>query len=289
METRTSSKLFSRLTDLPTLPAVVAKLLQLPEDADFGDFAKLIGTDPGLTAKVLKLVNSAFYSLKAPVSDLAHGCSLIGVRTIKSIVLSVSVMQMFKRKCRGFEPSEFWRQSLATALVSRRIARAVNASDDAMEEVYLSGLLHTSGIPLFVQHYPEDYERVLEQAAEGEGELLGLEYDVFGIPHPEAGSKLAGHWRLSPSVSTSVRYHRTDVSALPQELDEEARQKIDVVRLADYWTKRAGFFFTETDAIEFETAPVVPIPEWMGVSEEELEEAIGDVKTAVAEVESLLR
>ena len=82
METRTSSKLFSRLTDLPTLPAVVAKLLQLPEDADFGDFAKLIGTDPGLTAKVLKLVNSAFYSLKAPVSDLAHGCSLIGVRTI---------------------------------------------------------------------------------------------------------------------------------------------------------------------------------------------------------------
>lgn len=285
-ETRVT-QVFNRLTDLPTLPAVVDKLLQLSDqEASFKEFGDLIATDPGLTAKVLKLVNSAFYSLKAPVSDLAHACSMIGVRTIKSLVLSVSVMQLFKKRCHGFEAPQFWRHSLACALVSRKVSVALKFQPDLVEEAYISGLLHACGVPLFVQFFPDEYSEVLENAEMGE-DLIELELESFGAGHPEAGGQIVTHWRLSPRISETVRLHRHTPDALPADLEFVNRQLIDLVGLADLWTRRVGIPFLEVVAVPPEQRLVVP--EWMGFEEEELAELIGDVEKAVSETEQLFR
>src|SRR5512134_2649146 len=89
------AKIFKHAPDLPTLPAAVQGLLQLPErDATARDYAEIIGTDQGLTARVLRLVNSAFYSLRVPISSLQHASTLLGTKTLKSMALSVSVMNV---------------------------------------------------------------------------------------------------------------------------------------------------------------------------------------------------
>ncbi len=279
------AQVFNRLTDLPTLPAVVDKLLQLSEkEATFKEFGDLIGTDPGLTAKVLKLVNSAFYSLKSPVSDLSHACSMIGVKTIKSMVLSVSVLQLFKKKCYGFEAPLFWRHSLACALVSRKISTGLGFEPDLIEEAYISGLLHACGIPLFVQFFPDEYSEVLEAVEEGE-DLIELETDYFGAGFPEAGGKVVTHWRLSPRISDTVTWHQSSEENLPEDLSLITRQLVDVVRVADLWTRRSGLPFIEF--IEVFPEEEIELPQWMNKTEEELKACIGDVMAAVSETEQL--
>src|SRR6266545_3939684 len=113
-----------RLTNLPSLPEVVTKVLSLSEKtASTKEFADLIATDQGLAAKVLRLINSAFYSLRSPVSSLRHASALLGVRTLKSMALSVSAIHLFRRPMPPYDPTLFWRHCLAVALAGPKIAR----------------------------------------------------------------------------------------------------------------------------------------------------------------------
>ncbi len=281
------ARIFSRLTDLPSLPRVVDRLLQLPENANFKDFANLIQLDQGLTAKVLKLVNSAFYSLKTPVSNLAHACGLLGIRTVKSLVLSVSVMQAFKRRCEGFDPVQFWRNGLATAIVARKIALKVAFPPEAAEEVYIAGLLHASGIPLLAQYYPKEYSEILKQSVLKKKSLLLLEEEEFGAAHPEAGGLIAAHWRLPPTISTAVRFHRTPPERLPADTSLQMVQKIDCTRLAEFWTRRAQIYFCQADPLQ--PADPAPIAKWMNLSEESLNSELGNVSAAVSELEGFIQ
>ncbi|MBI4583574.1 MAG: HDOD domain-containing protein [Planctomycetes bacterium] len=281
------ARIFSRLTDLPSLPRVVDRLLQLPENASVRDFANLIQLDQGMTAKVLKLVNSAFYSLKTPVSNLPQACSLLGIRTVKSLVLSVSVMQAFKRRCEGFDPVQFWRNGLATALVARKIALKVSFPPEGAEEVYIGGLLHASGIPLFAQYYPKEYAEILKLAALRKKSLLLLEEEEFGAAHPEAGGLIAAHWRLPPTISTVVRFHRAPPGRLPADTPFPVIQKIDCARLAEFWTRRAQIYFCQADLLQPADPP--PIAKWMNFSEEALNTELGNVSAAVAELEGFIQ
>ena len=283
------SRIFNRLTNLPTLPEVANKLIQLSEEeANPARLAEIIETDPGTTAKVLKLVNSAFYSLKNPVANLSHAVGLLGGRTVKSLVLSVSAMQVFKRRCRGFDQMAFWRNSFVTAMVSRRIAEATMAGDpDLVEEGYISGLLHAGGIPLYVQFFPDDYAGILERGSSGGHSLLELEEEEFGAGHPEAGGEIAKHWRFPERIATVIRFHRFAPEELP-DVDPDARKLIDIVHVADLWARRAGIAFCEADHLG--EAESVSVPEWFGLDEEALVgESIGDVNELVAGLESLFR
>lgn len=283
------NKIFNRLTNLPALPEVASKVLQLSEEeASPAKLAGIIETDAGITAKVLKLVNSAFYSLRSPVSNLSHACGLIGPRTVKSLVLSVSAMSVFKRRCKGFDQTLFWRNSLATAMAARRIAAHVKlGGPDVLEEAYISGLLHAGGVPLYVQFFPDDYAGLLARWSEGGEDILDLEREEFGAAHPEAGWQIVKHWRFPERVGLVIRYHREDPADVPPDLDECLVRLIDVVRLADFWTRRCGVPFSERDAVDPD-APA-PIAAWMEIDEDGLLEHVGDVNELVAGLEAVIQ
>ena len=278
-------KILNRLSELPSLPEVVARVLELTaNEAPPAEIARAIEADPGITAKVLKLVNSAFYSLKNPIANLTHACSLLGGRTIKSLVLSVSAMSMFKRNCSAFDTVRFWRNALATALVSRIIATEARLSSEQAEEAYIAGLLHAGGVPLFAQFYPNDYARVLESWGQGEN-ILDLEEDFFGAAHPEAGWEVANHWRFPGSIGEVIRYHRVDPVELAENLDQHVLRLLDVVRLADFWTRRAGVSIADSDVVAAESPAIIPA--WMKFDEAFLAEKIGPVEERLAGLESI--
>lgn len=157
------SKILRRIVDVPSYAAVVEKLIELPEEEQSPrQFASLIATDQGLASKVLRLVNSAFFSLKTPVLSIPRASSMLGVRTLRSLAQSVSVMSVFKRPCSGFYPLSLWRHSLCVAIASRKLAELFLPSK--ADDLYVAGLLHDLGIGLLVHYFSDDYARILRQA-----------------------------------------------------------------------------------------------------------------------------
>ncbi len=270
-----------RLTNLPSLPEVVTKVLSLSEKtASTKEFADLIATDQGLAAKVLRLINSAFYSLRSPVSSLRHASALLGVRTLKSMALSVSAIHLFRRPMPPYDPTLFWRHCLAVALAGPKIARKFGLS--CLDEIYVAGLLHDVGGGLFMQHYPRDYAEITLPSSEGTPEALAREEEKFGQSHPELAYTMAVQWRLSELVSLGLRHHHTPLGALPTGLLPDARGLIQVLQLADDHARRSGYSFGDADRLD----PAQPRPE-LGLQPGEAEVLVGDLQKTIEELESL--
>ena len=277
-------RIFKRLTDLPSLPKVVDQLLKLSDQGtSTREFADLIATDQGLSAKVLKLVNSAFYSLRSPVSSIRHASSLLGVRTLKSLALSVSVINIFKRNLPGFDPASFWRHALAVALAGQKVAEHLKLP--CHDEVYITGLLHDTGVALLIQHYPEEFSGIASPRSEGMPEEIKQEEEEFGQAHPEVGFNLAGHWRLPALIGTGIRYHHTPIDQLPPKIEPEARQLVEVVQFADTFARRSGHAFAEMDRLD----PSTPLPELRssGLDSGSVPALMGDLDKSVAELGKL--
>lgn len=267
------SKIFKNLVDLPSLPAAVQKMVQLSEkDSSPREFAELIAADQGLTAKVLRLVNSAFYSLRSPISSLYHASTLLGTRTLKSMVLSVSVMNLFGHASNSVNPKLFWKHAVAVAVASQKLGRFLLPTLE--EDLYVAGLLHDTGIALLAQHLPADYPLVLKIARMPGRNLVDVEEEVLGISHAELGCMLAVRWRLPQVVCDSIRHHERAMGlALPS--GENVGPAVDLVRLADEWAIWCGLDFFEHG----EESRVQPsLPAWVTVEISEIERVLGALK-----------
>ena len=116
------ARVLKTLVEIPSLPEAVRGVLELSEQSsDTRQLAAWIRKDHGLATKVQRIVNSAFYSLTTPISSLTHASSLLGAKTIKSLALTISLMDITKYCCAGFDSRLFWRHSLAVAIGARRL------------------------------------------------------------------------------------------------------------------------------------------------------------------------
>jgi HD-like signal output (HDOD) protein len=239
------SRILRRVNEVPSFPPVVERLLELrEEDQSPRSFANLVATDQGLSAKVLRLANSAFFSLKAPVLSIAQASSILGVRTLRSLAHSVSVMSVLRRPCGGFDPLSFWRHSLGCALAGRRIAELL--LPPMADHLHIAGLLHDMGIGLLAHYFPEEYSRILERA---NGRNLGeVELCAFGTTHAELAYALACRWRLPGLVCDCIRLHEP-AGARPAPAPATPRDAaLEIMRFADAWTAAQGFGFPPGEA-----------------------------------------
>jgi HD-like signal output (HDOD) protein len=276
------AKLSKGLLDLPSLPIAVEQLIQLSEkEPTPRQLAELIGADQGLTAKVLRLVNSAFYSLRSPIASLSHASSLLGTKTLKSMALSVSVMNIFRDSEGGVDARAFWRHSLAAALVAQKVGMVLLPRVE--EDLYVSGLLHDAGVAILMESLGDDYAAALSMARATGRDLCDVEAEEFGTTHAEVGHMLATRWRLPPLVCECIRLHEEFEDAL-REPPGDLEKAIDIVRFADRWSARAGFDFIR--AASAPGAPALPLPSWAGIDLEDIRPALEKLPLEVAERES---
>ncbi len=193
---------------LPTLPHILLLLIETCNRREKGikDLAKIINQDPSLSERVLRLVNSAHYSLKQKISSIEQALLMLGMDAVKNIAISSSVCQVFGRSPRknGFNLKLFWWHSLSCAVLARLLA--AKTQYPSPEEAFLSGLMHDIGKIVLWTNFEEQYAQALKAHGLRSAELLGAERRL-GLTHPEAGAWLVGRWDLRSFMTDAVRYH----------------------------------------------------------------------------------
>jgi len=182
------------LLKVPPFPAVAAKVLTLLSNAtvDISKVAEVVGSDPTLTAHVLKAVNSYEYGLKSYVTDMRQAIGLLGLDRTRQIVVTTAVGAYLKRVMTA-EVLRCWHHSIATAVLAEALADCYGTFADI---AFVAGIMHDLGrLGLLVAH-PQEYQRLVRDAEEHHLNLLELEEHKFGLNHAEAGRLLTEHWRL---------------------------------------------------------------------------------------------
>jgi HD-like signal output (HDOD) protein/CheY-like chemotaxis protein len=209
-------EVLSRLKSVPSPPALyfaVAEALRSP-DTSLTQIGDLIQQDMGMCAKVLQLVNSAFFGLACRVSSPHQAIAMIGFENLKALVLSVEVFSGFGEQ-RTPDLSFLWNHSMATASFAKAIAKAQVSPRAMVDDAFAAGLLHDVGRLVLASAFGDEYRQVLRRATEPGALLAECEGEAFGCTHNVAGAYLLGLWGLADSVVEAVAWHHQPAHAQP--------------------------------------------------------------------------
>jgi len=223
---------------LPTMPLVALKALDVLRDpnATFADIAKVLAPDPVIAARVLRVVNSAAYSRRDPVTTLERAVSQIGVKPMRILLVELAACQVFTSKSAGIRQSfkQIWEHCLAVGLLARDLATRLSSRLDG-DLVYLAGLLHDIGKPV-VAGLLLEAERHLIEELEVPWMTETLWKKTVAESHRGVGAAIAASWKLPPGISEAIN----DCDAYDQ--DAGAHSCANLVRFANALTKREGIY-----------------------------------------------
>ncbi|MGQ9630422.1 MAG: HDOD domain-containing protein [bacterium] len=228
-------KIVDRIVNLPTLPAVMTRIIQLVESADSSadDVTKMISVDQSLTMKILKIVNSAYYGFPRQISSLRHAVMILGFNNVKSLALSASVFDAFGReKGNAFDRAKFWEHSIGCAVVTRLIAKRLNYDRKELEECFTAGLLHDIGKVIFDKYVGDEFTNAVNMARSKDMFIIEAERETIGVTHEEMGRWLAERWGLPKKLAEVINYHHE-----PSYAKVEPRLTA-MVHLANFITRR---------------------------------------------------
>jgi putative nucleotidyltransferase with HDIG domain len=175
------------------------------EDADISILAKKVTQDLALTAKTLRYANSPFYSTLIKVTTIQQAIALMGMETVKQMVLSAALSGCFpENNCKGFDHKAFWRHSNAVAFVSKLIARRMNFNEDV---AFTAGLLHDIGLLALVTLFPKEFEEVIAYRKTGLATQFEAERKILGLDHAAVGEALAIEWNFSDVMKNAIAGH----------------------------------------------------------------------------------
>lgn len=204
-------KIYSKIDEIPTLPAVVPKLLSLIESdkTNASDIADVISNDPALASKILKVANSAYYGFSQQISSLKLAMPLLGNNMVRSLALSIGVIRNLPsgRKSANFSDKGLWVHSLAVATLMQELGKRF-AKGKNKEHLFIVGLLHDIGKIVLNQFFGELFQRVLEEVNNQEIERLHIvERRLIGFDHGEVGAMLLKRWNFPDVVNNSISAH----------------------------------------------------------------------------------
>ena len=219
---------------LPSFPQVAVKLLEASKNgtASLGDLSKILETDPGISARVLEIVNSAFYGIGRQVTKLSDAVTLLGLDEIKKIALEMTVFEkMFKSgRASRFDRLLFWRHSLSVAVLSLEIAKKTGYPDP--EEAYIAGLLHDVGKIFLDIHGKKDYGEFIQELSTSSELIIEKERSSLGLGHDDIGAFFCSLWKLPEKLVLAVKYHHQSFEHLG--LTQQDKQLISIVSLANF-------------------------------------------------------
>lgn len=200
------ASLIRRIDTLPALPTTVQRVKELMDDPEIPlhEVAGVIGMDPPVCARVLKLANSAAYGFSRKVDSADLALSLLGLKEIYMIVLSSAVVDRFK-EAGDFDYDAFWKHSLFCGTAAKDIATSCGRGKKA--GAFAQGLLADIGRLVFMEIVADRYATIPRNLTDAE--LVSSEEKTLGIAHPEAGYVLATHWDLPDELATAIRFHHS--------------------------------------------------------------------------------
>ena len=201
---------------MPSLSTTVGKVMEICSrtDASPNELNRVISLDPVLTGQVLKLINSAYYSLMNKVTSLTRAITMLGMNTVKNMALSTAIIRSVSgaKKSQALPTKKFWAHSIATGVCAKLLAKANGVPIMECEEFFVAGLLHDLG----KMPFGDEYIEVLHTARDEQRPLIELERELIGMDHQQVGRLIAEKWTLNEVMTSAISYHH-DVDSAPEE------------------------------------------------------------------------
>lgn len=274
-----------KLADLPPLPAVVTRIMQTINSPDTSaeELNRLIIMDQGLSSKILRIVNSAYYGFPKRISTITHAVVILGFNTVRNLVLGVSAFGLLAQKSMpyGLNRTKFWEHSVATAVAGSILAKKrLSKVRSAPEEAFIGGLLHDLGALFLDSYFPVQYAVAMAFAARENKTAREAEMMVLGIDHVTVGRRIAEFWNFPPHITAMMGGHH-DPERYKEHFDHVA-----IIHAADWLAWQCGYAASEHTQ-PHELTP--EIKEWLNMSDEDMEWAKRELASQVQACEALLR
>ena len=219
---------------MPSLSTTVGKVMEICSrtDASPNELNKVISLDPVLTGQVLKLINSAYYSLVNKVTSLTRAITMLGMNTVKNMALSTAIIRTVSgaKKSKALPTTKFWAHSIGAGVSAKLLGEAAGMAVMEREELFLSGLLHDLGkIP-----FGDEYIEVLGIARREQRPLHEVEIALLGLDHQEVGLMIAEKWKLNRVICQCISCHHQ-----PARADAELERQLALVALGNIYTNIA--------------------------------------------------
>lgn len=274
-------KALSGVTEIGSLPEVTTKIVQLIEDqrSTARQIQNVVRTDPALAARILKIVNSAFYGLPAQVASLERAIVMLGLSAVRNLALAASLSRLFHADqiSPQFSTRDLWQHSVAVAVAAKLLGRAGRSAEG--DEAFVAGLMHDMGLLVSQQLYRAKVQEVAERCFSAPESFCAVEEHIVGADHQAFGLALATRWKFPPTLRNAIGYHHE-----PSSLQPEFQRVAAIVYLADSLCcqARIGFWLT---------AQTQEFPEWMqnlaGVTSANVAQVAEELPQRLAEAEQI--
>jgi putative nucleotidyltransferase with HDIG domain len=264
-------------TDLAPLKAVATRAIQLAEDERSAamDLATVISSDQALTARLLKLSNSAYYGYARRISNVREAVILLGMRTVRSVAISTAIIDAVRLphlETTRFDQDLFWAHSVTVGIIAEVIARETRVVRP--EDAFTAGVLHDIGKLAMILADPASFAEVIDLVEAEHMKYRDAELAVFGFGHELVGARLAARWKFPEPLFAAIQAHHQPVAAI--------ESMADIVAAANLVANReglaAGFDYTH----EPDRRPAVAVPPACDI-------AIGKVHGGIATLEEKAR
>lgn len=254
-----------RIDMLPTIPEVVKRLGKIIGNPkmSLGEISSFVASDPALTSRILKMVNSAIFGFPGRISSVSHAVTLLGFNVIKGLLMGVTVLELMQTVMSGLRE-----HSLGCAMAARHIAGIKGLKN--LEDVSVAGLLHDIGKVILLLEFHEEYAAVLETAKKDGMLIFEAEKARFSESHAAVGQWLAEKWRFPPNLTEIIAFHHRPHLAVNAPLETA------IVHVADILTRAMGCGYAG-DALVPAVSP--PAFERLGLSEGELREVLRSIES----------
>ncbi|MCL2705266.1 MAG: HDOD domain-containing protein [Spirochaetaceae bacterium] len=223
-----SSAIVENINALPQFPENILKVQNLIDDpdSDIEDIAHHISRDPALTADLLKIVNSAHYTLHKKVDDITEAVKIVGIQGIKNLLISYGTQKILGEETK--DKKILWRHCYKTAFYAYTLAKNFRKNRNPMNDAYVGAILHDMGKIIFSSVHPDLLNKISSFCSK-----KGLPASIFenlsaGMNHAEIGALIAEKWNFPENLVNSIRYHHNPSSA-----PEEYRELVYIVYLAN--------------------------------------------------------
>jgi len=269
-------ELVEKQINLPSPPNIAVQILNTVQDSESSlqDLETIISADPALTGKMLRIANSAFYSLPHEVNNVNRALSVLGTNVIKNIALSFVIAgDMQGTGSSSFDFEQFWRRSVTSAVAAEVVMDSIPKKN---ENIFVTALLQNIGMLVLYQTVGDPYVKFLNMALlEGERDLLEAEKKTFDFDHQQLGFLLLKHWGIPLSIADPIRYHHN-----PEMAEDEIKDTARVLNIASHLSAIYNGSETGRNVSETQTK----MKDYFGISTDQTTAIINDVAQKTVEV-----
>ncbi len=223
MKFETAKAVVADAKELFSLPDIYLQLNRMIRDPRFSmaDIGVVIAKDPGLSARLLRLVNSSFYGFQSKIDTISRAISIVGMDDVYNLVVTTCVVDRFAQISSDLvDMTDFWMRSVHCGVVCKLIAKECSTLNP--ERLFLTGLLHDVGSLVIYQKMPEQAAKILLAIQQDRRLLSNVEQEILGFTHADVGKELLSSWGLPVSLYQVVEFYRQPDLAVNHKLDVTA-------------------------------------------------------------------